>query len=212
MTPQRSDGVVIASALVVDDHPLIHEGFRHLLAGLGAREVAAEATALAAFRAYRRRRPDLMIVDMNLASDPMAGASLIRRIRKVDGALPILGLSAYPQRDVAMLAERAGADGFVDKSGSATDLLAMIRSVVERSRCEPPGRRGPRPHEPAGFSAREVRTLDLLGKGRNYKQIAADLGVSYKTVAETGALLKFKLKAGTMQELVRAAVMMLFVG
>ena len=61
--------------------------------------------------------------------------------------------------------------------------------------------------EQADLTARELQTLSLLGEGRSYAQIADALGVSYKTVANTCSNLKDKLNAGSLQDLVRVAVM-----
>ncbi|PZQ14346.1 MAG: DNA-binding response regulator [Ancylobacter novellus] len=205
--------VVIGRALVVDDHPIIHEALKPLLLDRGVGAVSAAFSMLAGFQAYRRDRPDLMIVDVNLGDDRLSGTSLIRRIRKRDAATPILALSFYPAAAVETQAIAAGASGFVEKSRSPAEILdAVFRAAGGSFTSGPQTSR--RPADPSGLpdmNMREIKTLSLLGRGRTYKQISHDLGLSYGTVAEIGALLKYRFKAQSLQELVRIAAMLLFV-
>ena len=216
-----SDGraaAVVERALVVDDHPIIHEALKPLLLDRGVGTVSAAFSMTAGFQAYRREKPDVMIVDVNLGDDRLSGTTLIRRIRARDAETPILALSFYPAAAVEAQAVAAGASGFVEKSRSPAEILDAVFGAVAGFRAQSAASPEPRPARPSGASglpdmnAREIRTLSLLGRGRTYKQISQDLGLSYGTVAGVGALLKYRFKAQNLQELVRIAAMLLFMG
>lgn len=204
----------MATALVIDDHPIVLEGCRRVLLDAGFDEVLEAAAPLEGFRLYRRAKPTLVIVDLAIRGAGLAGLSLIRRLRLNDDKTPILVFSMHSDPVIARRALKAGATGFLAKDTGPKTLL----EAVEKVRRNQPyiahdmavqvallGSRGRAEH--AELTSRELQTLSLLGEGRSYTQIADSLGVSYKTVANTCSNLKEKLNAGSLQDLVRMAVM-----
>ncbi|PZQ13703.1 MAG: DNA-binding response regulator [Ancylobacter novellus] len=201
-------------ALVIDDHPIVLEGCRRVLLDAGFDEVLEAAAPLAGFKLYRRARPDLVIVDLSIRGSGLAGLTLIRRLRLSDERTPILVFSMHGDPVIARRALKAGATGFVVKDTGPRTLLEAIEKVrrnqpyIAHDMAVQVALLGSRSRaEQADLTARELQTLSLLGEGRSYAQIADALGVSYKTVANTCSNLKDKLNAGSLQDLVRVAVM-----
>ncbi|MET0314869.1 MAG: response regulator transcription factor [Hansschlegelia sp.] len=201
-------------ALVIDDHPIVLGGCRSILLDAGFDEVLEAQTALSGYQLYRRRRPDLVIVDLAIRGSGLAGLALIRRIRLHDAETPILVFTMHSDPIIARRALNVGATGFAAKDAGPKTLLEAIEKVRRNQpyighdmavQVALLGSRSGR--RDADLTARELQTLALLGEGKAYAQIADDLGVSYKTVANTCSILKEKLKASTLQDLVRMAVM-----
>lgn len=205
-------------ALVVDDHPIVLQAVGDMLLSSGVGCVFTAHSASSACRLHRRHRPDLIIADVNLGDGHMGGISLVRKIRETDPATPILALSMYSEPAIASQVVRAGASGYVVKDRSPREILAAIAMVSKGTgvfdgrvcgrECDP--LRAPSRLE--DMNSRELTILSLLGRGFTYKQIAGALGIGYSTVADSCSLIKFKLNVGTLQELIRVAIMALFIG
>lgn len=203
----------MTTALVIDDHPIVLEGCRRVLLDAGFDEVLEAASPLEGFRLYRRAKPSLVIVDLAIRGSGLAGLSLIRRLRLNDERTPILVFSMHSDPVIARRALKAGATGFLAKDSGPKVLLEVVEKVrrnqpyiahdmaVQVAMLASRGRA-----DKTDLTSRELQTLSLLGEGRSYTQIADSLGVSYKTVANTCSNLKDKLNAGSLQDLVRLAV------
>lgn len=204
----------MSRVLVIDDHPIVLEGCRRVLIDAGFDEVLQASTMLTGFQLYRRAKPDLVIVDLAIRGSGLAGLSLIRRLRLNDDATPILVFSMHGDPIIASRALKAGATGFLAKDTGPKTFLEAIEKVrrsqpymghemaLQVALLSSRARR-----DSADLTSRELQTLALLGEGRAYGQIADQLGVSYKTVANTCSILKEKLQASTLQDLVRMAVL-----
>lgn len=201
--------------LVIDDHPIIVEGCRHLLLRAGVTEIRHATTLTNGFRSYRRDKPGLILMDLALGGKPLAGFSFIRRLRLVERETPILVFSMHDDALIASQALKIGANGYLVKDAPPEELIKALATV-----------RGGRPylsHELASeiafmearrrtsnpvllMTARELRILSQLVEGRSYTQIAANLLISYKTVANTYTRLKGKLGARSLPELMQIAM------
>lgn len=201
-------------ALVIDDHPIVLEGCRRVLLDLGFDTVLEAGAPLEGFKLYRRGKPNLVIVDLSIRGAGLAGLSLIRRLRLNDERTPILVFSMHGDPVIARRALKAGATGFLAKDTGPKTLAEAIEKVrrnqpyIAHDMAVQIALLGSRARaEQLDLTSRELQTLSLLGEGRSYTQIADALGVSYKTVANTCSNLKEKLNAGSLQDLVRVAVM-----
>lgn len=194
--------------LVVEDHAVVRAGLQRLLAGVAA--VVEAATGEEGLAALARERPDLAILDLNLPD--LGGLELVRRFRREAPGTPILVLSMHADRLYATYALEAGAMGYVSKNASPAELFTAIGVVAKGGRYVEQelaqaiavdravsGQVQPTP--------REVEILRLLEAGRSLNQIAAALGVSYKTVANNCSMLKAKLGAPRTADLIRLAPM-----
>ena len=187
--------------LVVDDHDVVHWGFRLMLGRQpwvdrcdGATN-AAEALAVAA-----KVRPDVALVDLFLGDE--SGAELCERLRAERPEMGVLLMSGAGRLSVA--AGRAvGAHGFVSKSWSAGELEAAVRMAargVTLFEPEPPADAADTP-----LSARERDVLDHIAQGATNREIAAALHLSPHTVKDHASSLYRKLGVRNRAEAVQVA-------
>ncbi|MFG1203533.1 response regulator transcription factor [Xanthobacter aminoxidans] len=204
----------MTSVLLIDDHPIVLQGCRHLLEDAGISDLMEAQTALAGYRLFRRNRPDVVIVDLALNGSGLAGLALVRRLRAQAARMPILVFSMHADPVIASRALEAGATGYLLKDTSPDDLLEAFEKVrrgqpyishdlaLEVALLGTRGRSGVM----ADLTPRELQALALLAEGKAYGQIADELGVSYKTVANTCSQLKAKLGATNLAELIHRAI------
>ncbi|OQM74469.1 response regulator transcription factor [Manganibacter manganicus] len=203
--------------LIVDDHPIVLQGCRRVLQDAGVCEVVEAGDAISGYRLFRRARPDVIIVDLSLQGNRLSGLDLIHRMRVHDPRVPILVLSMYSDPYIVSRSLDTGATGYVLKEAGPRDFLDAFQTV----RCGKPylnhdiaiqvAMLGSRRSEGAlaELSPRELQTLTLLAEGKPYREIASDLNISYKTVANSCSQLKVKLGARNLPELIRIAVQQL---
>jgi two-component system invasion response regulator UvrY len=198
--------------LIVDDHPIVRAGLRRLLAAEPAAEIGEAASGKEALSAFRGRRPDLVILDLNLPD--IGGLEIIARLKIIDSEARILVLSMHDDQIHVTRALQAGAAGYVSKTIPPEELLQAIRRVaggrtyVEREIAEElvfSSIRTP-PHPLEDLSSRDLEILRLLTKGRNLAQIADALGIGYKTAANNCSQIKAKLRAESTADLIRIAI------
>ncbi len=185
--------------LVVDDHEVVHWGFRTMLGEqpwvercLSAR-TGAEAVALA-----ERYEPDVALVDLFMGDE--SGADICERLLARSPRTRVLLISGAG-RIMPTAAKAAGAAGFVSKDWPAADIAAAVRMVglgmsVFRPHESPPG--------PA-LSDREREVLDLIARGSTNREIAGALFLSPHTVKEHTSSLYRKLRARNRAEAVQKA-------
>ena len=202
------------TVLVIDDHPIVLQGCARILEAQGPVNVLAAVSLADGFRLYRQREPDIIIVDLTMHAGLLSGLSFIRRMRVINRHIPILVLSMHHDPVVVRRAPQAGASGYVLKDSAAEDLLKAIKRVeagrpfvsdeltAELVMMEMRGQQ----HRLQSMTLRELELLSLLAEGRPYSAIAEELSVSYKTVANSVALIKNKLGVHTLPELMRIAI------
>jgi DNA-binding NarL/FixJ family response regulator len=118
--------------LIVDDNEAVRRGIARLLAPEKDYEVCGEAEhGVGAIQKVRELQPDLVLLDMSMPG--LSGLDTARLLRREWPEIKILILSQNDAAHLLPIALDAGADGFVDKSSIATDLLRMIKSVVDGS-------------------------------------------------------------------------------
>jgi DNA-binding NarL/FixJ family response regulator len=174
--------------LIVDDHPIVHEGVASALNRTDdIRLVAAADTLDAALRALPRAAPDIVLLDVRLhAAD---GLSAIGTLHAARPAARVIMFSAYDLDDYVFGAIRAGARGYVLKGTASAELATAIRKVhggesyvspalsarlVEQMQ---PGRGGSR-----SLTTRELMVLRLIASGLSNRDIASALAISERTV------------------------------
>jgi two-component system invasion response regulator UvrY len=200
--------------LVIDDHAIVLQGCRSLLEDLGHCEVLEARSALSGYRLFLRRRPNVVILDLALQGNGLAGLPLVRRMRAQAPRTPILVFSMHSDPVIARRALEAGATGYLLKDTSASDLLEAFDNVRRGSPYISHGLATQVALQSARGKAgtveeltpRELQTISLLAEGKAYSQIAEELGVSYKTVANTCSQLKVKLGATNLAQLIQRAI------
>ncbi len=194
--------------LIVDDHAIVRDGLARLLASDGDHAVSQAATGRDALIQAKQLRPDLIVLDLNLPG--LGGLELLRRLIAA-GASRILVLSMHAEPLYARRALEAGARGYVSKNAAPDELLTAVRRVaaggryVEAEIAQELALGGGAEALDA-LSPRELEMMRLLAGGSSLAEIAAALGVGYKTVANTLTLIKSKLGVARTADLVRLAI------
>ena len=185
--------------LVVDDHDVVHWGFRVLLAEqpwvercLAAR-TGAEALALT-----RNLRPHVALVDLFLAGE--SGAELCEAIRRASPETRVLLISGAGRMAPAA-ARAAGASGFISKDSDAREVVAAVRTVGFGMTTFAPKAEQPEPL----LTEREREVLDLIAAGSTNREIAEELYLSPHTVKEHTSAVYRKLHARNRAEAVQLA-------
>ncbi|MBK5116314.1 MAG: response regulator transcription factor [Thermoleophilia bacterium] len=182
------------SVLVVDDHDVVHWGFKLLLSKQPWVGSCASATGAADALAHlRRNRVDVALVDLFLGSE--SGAELCEEIRRISPGTGVLLISGAGSISPTA-AKAAGAAGFVSKDWRAADITMAVRMVA----------RGMTVFEPTGeaaglaLSKREREVLELIAAGATNREIAARLFLSPHTVKEYTSSLYRKLEVRNRAE------------
>lgn len=196
--------------LIVDDHTVVRDGVRRLVEALPATAIAEAETPSEALAIFRKFRPDVTILDINLKNG--SGLDALRRLRADDPKAKIVVFSMYSDIVYAASARRDGALGYVSKSAPTDELLVAIeKALVGESYVDSETTALMARHESAEggakeLSRRELQILHMLGEGKSLTDIAQGLGVAYKTIANTSSRMKEKLGVDRTSDLVRFAL------
>lgn len=202
--------------LIVEDHPIVCQGYLHLLASRPNFEVCGTTDgATEALQIALDTCPDLAIVDLSLAEG--SGLDLIKSLRQQRTAIKVLAVSAHDDRLFAERVLRAGASGFVNKQCATQDLLRAIDRVLEggihlndemsqRVLTSLSGAPKAGDESPVQkLSNRELEAFEMIGQGLTTREIAHRMTVSPKTVERYRENIKNKLKLESAIELVRTS-------
>jgi two-component system, NarL family, invasion response regulator UvrY len=204
----------VTRVLVADDHPVVREGVRRILQGATEMEVVGEVgSADGALDAVRKLKPDVLILDIGMPGPSFL--DVLSALPAACGATRALILSAQPEEEYAVQALRGGAAGYLTKGYAPADLVEAVRRIAagrryvtaalaEQLALEVVEEKPKPPHEL--LSKRELEVLRLLAGGRSLKEIAAQLGVSPKTVSSFRARVLEKMGLRTNADLVRYAL------
>jgi DNA-binding NarL/FixJ family response regulator len=201
--------------VVVDDHALFRAGVKTELEGMV--EIAGEAATVEdAIALIRREQPDVVLLDVHMPGG--GGVEVIKQVGRTDPDVRFLALSVSDAAEDVIAVIRAGARGYVTKAISGPDLADAIGRVREGDAVFSPRLAGFVLDAFAGtlaadvdpeldqLTAREREVLQHIARGYMYKEIAARLGISVKTVeAHVSAVLR-KLQLSSRHELSRWAV------
>jgi two-component system, NarL family, invasion response regulator UvrY len=194
--------------LVVDDHAVVREGLRRLLVTLPNVEIFDAASGREALTFVQRQQPDLILLDLHLPG--IGGIELLRRLVSMSPNARILVFSMHAEKMYA-----ARARGYVSKNASPEELQIALNRVIEGGRyvereiAQELAVHGPVDADPWNrLTERDLEILRLLSEGRSLAQIAAAIGVSYKTVANICTQIKAKLGVTRTADLVRLSIEM----
>jgi two-component system response regulator DesR len=185
--------------LVVDDHDVVHWGFRVLLSEQPwVERCLAARTGAEAIELTRSFQPDVALVDLFLAGE--SGAELSESIRQASPSTRVLLISGAGRMSAAA-ARAAGASGFVSKDWDAGEVVSAVRMVGLGMTMFAPKSEQPEPM----FSEREREVLALIAAGSTNREIAERLYLSPHTVKEHTSALYRKLNARNRAEAVQRA-------
>jgi DNA-binding NarL/FixJ family response regulator len=202
----------VIRVLLADDHGLVREGLRGLLARAADIEVAAEAATGDEVLA-RVKEADFDVALLDLSMPGLSGLALIKRLRAEKPKLRILVLSMHGESQYAARALKAGASGYLTKDSAAAQLVGAIRKIAaggvqisEAAAAQLIGARGAVETPHSALSDREYEVLRQIVAGRSVTEIAAALHLSVKTISTHKARILEKLDLAGTAELVRYAI------
>jgi len=201
------------TVLLVDDHPVVRQGYRGLLEESGRIAVVGEAaTAAEAFQLFCSVAPEVTVMDISLP-----GVSGIEAMRRILAHTPTACVLAFSMHEDPIFVRRvldARAAGYVTKASAPRVLVEAVEAVAAGKRylshdvaqtlalSSPSGESAAH----ARLSPREFEVLELLLQGCTLDDIARKLSVNQKTVANHQSAIKQKLGAGTAAQLFRTAM------
>ena len=202
---------------LVDDHPVLRKGLVRLIDSKPGFTVCGEAsTAVEAMTAIRELSPHLVVVDIGLPG--ASGIELTKTIRSEFPSVPVLILSMHEEGLYASRALRAGAVGYIVKQDAIDNITTALQDTLDGKRYLSPGIAEQLQHngedeEPRSshdlinlLTDRELEIFELIGKGRDVREISKALNVSPKTVETHRTNIKEKLKLKNSRQVARIAL------
>ena len=204
--------------LVADDHSVVREGLRHVLAGVPELTVVGEAgTGPDAMALAATARPDVVLLDLTMPG--AGGLEVLRHLRTTLPEIRVLILSVHDDPEYVLESVRAGAHGYLRKDSSPAEIRQAIRAVhAGDAYFSPPVARhlttalrdGPPPAPPEAdleeLTSREREVLVRVARGWTNRETAAELGISVRTVEAHRDSLMRKLRIHTVAGLTRFAI------
>ena len=198
--------------VVADDHAVVREGIRYVLAADPSFEVAGEAASAAEALALATAvRPDVVVLDITMPGG--SGLDVVPALRREVPEARVLVLSVHDHEEYVARSERLGAHGYLRKDTSPTELREAIRRVYAGGGFFAPARSAPAGDDRqaqrarvALLTARETDVLRGIADGLSNKEIAARYGISPRTVESHRESLMRKLEIRSVAGLTKLAV------
>lgn len=200
--------------LIVDDHAIVREGWKQILADTDDIRIAGEAGSYAeALAQMSEQRWDVGVLDISLPG--RSGVELLKQSKRLYPDRPLLVLSVHSEEQYAMRVMRAGASGYLTKETAPTELIDAVRKVyrggkfiteklselmlfhldenVDEVR-----------HD--SLSDREFQVFCMLAHGKSATQIADELSLSVKTISTFRTRIMQKMDFGNTVDLIKYAL------
>ncbi|MES2115934.1 MAG: response regulator transcription factor [Pseudomonadota bacterium] len=204
----------IIKVFIADDHAIVREGLKQILAETRDIVVAGEAeNGLDAVKLFRKADCQVILLDISLPD--RNGIEVLKQIKKEKPELAVLMLSMHREDQYAIRSLKAGASGYLTKQSAPRELVTAIRQVAgglkyisaalaqELANHVGEDHEAP-PHD--ALSDREYQTLTMIASGKTVGAIAKELSLSVKTVSEYRARLLVKMKLKNSAELTHYAI------
>lgn len=208
--------------LVADDHPVVRRGILALLSTQPGIEVCGEACDGAqAIEMTRSGKPNLLLLDLTLPEKN--GIEVLQAVREESPETDVLILSMHFSEELARQVLRHGALGYVLKSDADAELLAavdhmrhrqpfftnrlaisMAQNFMQLSEAGAGNENGPDPG--VELTERELEVVRLLAAGKSNKEVAAEMGVSTRTIESHRTHIMRKMRFASFSDLVRYAI------
>jgi two-component system invasion response regulator UvrY len=200
--------------LIVDDHAIVREGLKQILAEVDDIEVAGEADCSSrALQMARRESWDMVLMDITMPD--RSGIETLELMKKEHPGLQVLMLSMHRETQYAVRALKSGAAGYLNKQSAPAQLVDAIRMVASGKKyisaevaqelaSQISGEYDSLPHE--GLSNREYQTLCMIASGLPVSAIADKLALSVKTISMYRARLLIKMQLKNNAELTHYAI------
>jgi two-component system response regulator FixJ len=190
---------------VIDDDEAVREVLAFQLGSAGI-DVKTYDSAAGFLKIIPTVQAGCIITDVRMPD--LSGIDLLRRLRELQVAVPVIVITAHGDIPLAVEAMRIGAVDFLEKPFADEVLLASVRSALDQGDRDRKrqAERSSIQSRLAGLSNRERDVLDGLVAGRANKQIAYELGISARTIENYRANLMMKMQATSLSDLVRMAL------
>src|SRR5437667_2974138 len=200
--------------LITDDHAVVRQGLKLILADHFRRAVFGEArNAQEALNRVWKEKWDVVILDITMPG--RSGLDVLKEIKRSRPKLPVLVLSMHPEDQFAVRMLKAGAAGYLTKEGAGEELVGAIKKVVGGGRYISPALAErmasylaidvqKAPHE--RLSDREFLVLRMIASGKPVSQIARELSLSVATVSTYRARILEKMDMKNNAELTHYAI------
>ena len=197
--------------LLIDDHAVVRAGYRRFLEhGEGMLVVGEAENAEQGYALYRLHQPDVCVIDLSMPG--VCGLELIRRISSQAPQARLLAFSMHEEPVFAQRAMQAGASGFVTKQSAPDILVQAVRELhagrrfVSQDMARVLAQTQTNTHPSSLLSPREFDVFRLIAQGQSVLEVAEQLNLSQKTVANHVTQLKDKLGATSSVALVHLAM------
>jgi len=202
--------------LLVDDHPVVRFGVKHILDAEPDIEVVAELDGMRGIEdAINRFEPDVVLLDLELGE--IDGVEALRQVREIAPQLKVIVYTSHDEEDYIIQAAELGVDGYLLKGSPKEEIVGAIRSVNEGGSAieskvaaklmSHMTKRSAKARQPViEFSKREKQVLELLAGGKTNRDIGAALFISESTVKFHVHAILSKLDASNRTEAVSMAV------
>ncbi|HTR81119.1 MAG TPA: response regulator transcription factor [Bacteroidota bacterium] len=199
---------------IADDHAIVRQGLRKILAEESDLEVLGEASsAEGIFQFLRNATCDVLLLDVTMPG--RSGLDIIKDLKGLAPVMHILVLSMHPETQFAVRVLEAGASGYLTKESASDELVKAIRKVARGGRYVSPSLAEwlasfpttdfkKLPHE--RLSEREFQVLRMIAEGATVSEIAKSLSLSVKTISTYRTRVLDKTQMRSNAELARYAV------
>jgi len=200
--------------LIVDDHALIRQGLKQILASHFSHAVLGEAkSGQEALELVWKGTWDVVLLDITMPGK--SGMDVLKQMIEAQPKLAVLVLSMHPEDQYAVRALKAGAAGYITKNNAVTEVVGAIKRALAGGKYISPALAEElaanlskpavkAPHEV--LSDREFQVLRMIALGRTVKEIGFELSLSVKTISTYRTRVLEKMKLATNADIIRYAV------
>lgn len=199
---------------IADDHAIVREGLKQILADSPDIIVAGESeNGLDAIKLFRKSKCHVMLLDISMPDK--SGIDVLKQVKKENPEMAVLMLSMHREDQYAIRSLKAGAAGYLTKQSAPKELVTAIRQVasgqkyVSAALAQELAAQVGEDHATAlhdTLSDREYQTLTMIASGKTVSAIAEELSLSVKTISEYRARLLVKMKLKNSAELTHYAI------
>jgi two-component system invasion response regulator UvrY len=199
---------------IADDHAIVREGLKQILAESRDIIVAGEAeNGIDAIKLFRKAKCHVMLLDISMPD--RSGIEVLKQVKKEHPDMAVLMLSMHREDQYAIRSLKAGAAGYLTKQSAPAELVVAIRQVAAGQKyvsaalaqelaSQLGDEHAAAPHE--SLSDREYQTLTMIASGKTVSAIAEELSLSVKTISEYRSRLLVKMKLKNSAELTHYAI------
>jgi two-component system invasion response regulator UvrY len=199
--------------LIVDDHPIVREGYKKILMSQPDMDVTGEAgNGQEVLDLIQKKDFDLILLDISMPG--RSGLEILKELKSQKPHQPVMILSIYPEEQYAVRAFRDGASGYLTKASTPKELISAIRKVSQGGRYVTEalaekltyflGDVDKAPHEK--LSDREYQVMLLIASGKTVTQAAEELCLSVKTISTYRRHILEKMQFSTNAEITMYAI------